>query len=87
MSGKMSKKRRLAQAENWKLATGSKRARRLEVDQELLDLRAKNLLLMAENSALKIETELKQSEIVLKQSEIVELKVRHFPSTLGHFHF
>ena len=35
MSGKMSKKKRLAQAENSKLATESKRAKRLEVDTEL----------------------------------------------------
>ena len=77
MAGKQVSKRKRSSNESATFASALKGAKRLEVDLELNELRAQNVLLMAENSALKIETELKQSEIVLKQSEIIELKVQN----------
>ena len=67
MSGKMSKKKRLAQAENSKLATESKRAKRLEVDIELDALRAQNVIFAAQNYALIAENALQKIEIAAQK--------------------
>ena len=70
MSLKISKKKRLAQAENSKLATESKLAKRLEVDIELDALRAQNVIFAAQNYALIAENALQKIEIATLQAKI-----------------
>ena len=70
MSLKISKKKRLALAENSKLATESKRAKRLELDTELDALRAQNVIFAAQNYALIAENALQKNEIAAQQAKI-----------------
>ena len=60
----------MAQAENSKLATESKRAKRLEVDIELDALRAQNVIFAAQNYALIAENALQKNEIAAQQAKI-----------------
>ena len=57
----------MAQAENSKLATESKRAKRLEVDIELDALRAQNVIFAAQNYALIAENALQKIEIAAQK--------------------
>ena len=61
----------MAQAENSKLATESKRAKRLEVDIELDALRAQNVIFAAQNNALMAENALQKNEIAAQQAMIL----------------
>ena len=72
MAGKQVSKRKRPSNESATFASALQVANRFE--QELVDLRAKNLLLMAENSAFKIENKVKQSENVQLKIEIAAQK-------------